>query len=83
MNNKGILIFLSVTLVIVLGGFGYMLSTNILKSDIPAERSIKKLEQLSESTEIDDIEQDLIETDLADLDKELADIDDVFASLEE
>jgi hypothetical protein len=82
MNNKTLMIFFGVVLFIVLGSLGYLLSSNLLKSDIPTERAITRYEQMSDSTEIVDIEKDVISTDFSDLDKELVDIDKELNSVE-
>lgn len=74
MNNK-LVISLLALLVIVLAGFAYVLSSNTLESTKTFEREITKVEESSESNEVDDIEMDLSETDVDNVDKELSDIE--------
>lgn len=73
MKNKGILVLLSI-LVIVLGFFSYLISSNKLTSpvNITYEKDIQKIEDVSKSDDLDDIEYDLDNTDLENIDTELA-----------
>jgi len=60
---------------LVLGSGAYLLSSGKLVSNAPYEKEITNLETLSSSNETSDIEQDLQNTDLNDIDKELGDIE--------
>lgn len=72
MKSKGILVLLSI-LVIVLGFFAYLISSNKLTSPVNVvyEKDIQKIEDVSESDDLDDIEYDLDNTDLENIDTEL------------
>lgn len=73
MKSKGILVLLSI-LVIVLGFFAYLISSNKLTSPVNVvyEKNIQKIENVSKSDDLDDIEYDLDNTDLENIDTELA-----------
>ena len=72
MKNKGILVLLSI-LVIVLSFFAYLISSNKLTSsvDVAYKNEIQKMENVSDSDSLDDIEKDLDDTDLDSIDAEL------------
>lgn len=74
MKNKGILVLLSL-LIIVLGFFAILISSNKLTSSTKYESDIKKIETVSNSDELSDIEKDLNETNLDTIDVELAQIE--------
>lgn len=74
MKKKGIIALLAI-LALVLGIFAYLFSTNTLVSPIKYEKELAKVEQMSDSDDISDIEKDLEETDLDNLDSELSDIE--------
>lgn len=77
-SRKNFIIFLSAILVV---GFAYMaltLTQQSLKTKRTlsvAEKEILQIKEQSTSDELEDIEKDLIETDLIDIDKELQDIE--------
>lgn len=72
MKSKGILVLLSI-LVIVLGFFAYLISSNKLASPVNVvyEKNIQEIEDVSKSDDLDDIEYDLDNTDLENIDTEL------------
>lgn len=75
MTNKLVISLLAI-LVIVLGVFGYVVSSNKSFTETKSyEREITKVETISESNDIDTIEADLNETDLDNLDQELSSIE--------
>ena len=74
MKEKRLVLVLAAILVIVLGATSYLLASGKLTSRIPSESAIRDMELQSDSDEIEAIEQDVTDTDLEDLDKELADI---------
>ena len=73
MKNKGIIVLLSI-LVLLLALIGYLVSTKTLVSPVRYEREIAKVETVSNSDEVVDIEKDLNETELDNLDTELLNI---------
>lgn len=75
MTNKLVISLLAI-LVIVLGFFGYVVSTNKSFTETKTfEREITKVETISETDDIDSIETDLNATDLDGLDQELTSIE--------
>lgn len=70
MKNKGIISLLAI-LALVLGVFAYFLSTGYLKSDKSIDRELSKVENVSTSDEVADIETDLNATDLNNIDAEM------------
>jgi len=77
MKSKGTIVLLSI-FVIVFGFFAYLISSNRLISPVKFERDIQKVEKVSDSDELVDIEKDLNETDLDSIDLELAQIENEF-----
>lgn len=73
MKNK-LVISLLAMLVIVLGFFAIVMSSKDVAFPKKYERQITKVEQTSDSDDVDAIEKDLEETDLDNLDNELVDI---------
>lgn len=74
MTNKLVISLLAI-LVIVLGLFGYVISSNKSLTDTKSfEREITKVETISKSDDINTIETDLNQTDLNNLDQELSSI---------
>lgn len=75
MKNKLVISLLAI-LVIVLGVLGYVISSNkSLTETKNFEREITKVETVSETDDIDSIEEDLKATDLDNLDQELSSIE--------
>lgn len=79
MKINRLVIILAAALLIVLGLGSYLLATDQLTSILPFQTSIRNTETLSDSDEIEDIEDDLEETDIEEVDDELDDIDDELA----
>ena len=73
MKNKLVISLLAV-LVIVLGVFAVVMSSRDVIFPKKYESQITKLENTSDSNEVDSIEKDLEDTDLDNLDSELSDI---------
>lgn len=73
MKNKLVISLLAV-LVIVLGFFAIVMSSKDVSFPKKYEKQISKVEQTSDSDDVDAIEKDLDETDFESLDIELADI---------
>lgn len=71
MNSKGIIVLL-VILVLVLGVVAYLFSSNTLVSPAKYEKEIVKVETMSESDNVSDIEDDLDATEFDNLDAELS-----------
>ncbi len=71
--NKLVMI-LAGALLVVLGVVSYLLSSGKLTSEVPFQTSLKNTEVQSDSDEIPAIEEDLNDTNLQELDKELDDI---------
>ena len=71
--NKYTLIFLASILVVGLGIMAYSLSKS-KTVEIP-KNEIKQIKTLSESTELESIENDLTDTNVSDLDNELSKIE--------
>ena len=77
-SRKNFIIFLAAILVV---GFAYMALTLAQQSFktkrtlTVAEKEIQQINEQSTSDELEDIEKDLLETDLIDIDKELQDIE--------
>jgi hypothetical protein len=77
-SRKNFILFLAAILV---AGFAYMALTLAqqsfkTKSTLTmAEKEIQQIKEQSTSDELEDIEKDLLETDLIDIDKELQDIE--------
>lgn len=74
MKNKLVISLLAI-LALVLGIFAYLLSSNSLVSNNSYEKEIRKVETVSESDEIVDIETDLQNTELDNIDSEMEDIE--------
>lgn len=70
-TKNNFVLILTVAVIIFLGIFAY----SFYKSDIPFKREITKLKTQSSSNEVESIEQDILGTDLSDLDKELSEIE--------
>lgn len=73
LKSKNSLLILAAILVVLLAGTGYYLSKNKPLEITP--RDVTKLTTQSSSDDVDAIEKDLNQTDLADLDAELTDIE--------
>ncbi|KKQ52737.1 hypothetical protein A2865_04190 [Candidatus Woesebacteria bacterium RIFCSPHIGHO2_01_FULL_39_17] len=75
-SRKNFLIFLAAILVVALG---FMALTLAKQQKLPTtntyQREITKMQSQSDSDRVNDIENDLNETDFSDVDKELQDID--------
>lgn len=74
MSNK-LLLSLLAGLVLVLGIFAYLNFSQKIASTKVFEKEVTKIENVSESNEIDAIEEDLNQTDLENLDQELTSIE--------
>lgn len=74
MKNKGIIVLL-VLLVLILSFVSYLFSSNNLIFPAKYENEIVKIEKMSDSDEITDIENDLDATEFGNLDAELSNID--------
>lgn len=74
MKNKLTITLLAI-MVLIVSLVAYLLSSKTLISSNEFEREIVKIETVSESAEIDNIENDLNETNLDNLDTELSDIE--------
>lgn len=74
MKNRAIISLLAI-LALVLGIFAYLLSSKSLVSNNSYEAEIKRVEAVSESDEIVDIETDLENTELDNIDSEMEDIE--------
>ncbi|EKE06288.1 MAG: hypothetical protein ACD_19C00021G0020 [uncultured bacterium] len=75
MTNKSVISLLAI-LVIVLGVFGYVVSSNKSFTETKSfEREITRVENVSKSNDIESIEADLNATDLGNLDQELTSIE--------
>ncbi len=74
MNNKLVISLLAI-LVIVLGAFGYVMSSKEIASPRLYEKEITKVETTSKEDDIDSIEKDLDETDIDNIDQELPEIE--------
>jgi len=70
-DNKNFLLILAAAAIIFLSITAYYLGN----SDTAFKQEIVKLQNQSTSSEIDTIEEDLLDTDLSGLDKELSDIE--------
>lgn len=73
MKNKLVISLLAI-LVIVLGLFAIIMSSKDVAFPKKYERQITKVEQTSDSDDVESIEKDLDETDYDNLDAELVDI---------
>lgn len=74
MKNRLIISFLAI-FALVLGIFIYFLSTRSLVSEKNYKVDIQKIENVSDSDELTDIEDDLNDTDLDSIDTELINIE--------
>lgn len=76
MKNKAIISLLAI-LALVLGIFAYLLSSNSLVSNnsYKYEKELQKVEAVSGSDRIEDIETDLQNTELDNIDSEMEDIE--------
>jgi len=74
MAGKGVIALLSL-LVLVLAGVAYIFSNNMLASPAKFEKEIAKVEEISESDDVSEIEVDLDATKFDNLDAELSDIE--------
>jgi hypothetical protein len=70
-TKNNFLLILVVATITFLGIFAYF----FVNSDISFKQEVAKLKTQSSSNEIESIEQDILGTDLTDLDKELSDIE--------
>ena len=70
-TKNNFVLILAVAVIIFLGYFAYSFNS----SDITFKQDIEKLKTQSSSNEVESIEQDILGTDLSDLDKELSDIE--------
>ncbi len=70
MKNNSFISLLAI-LVIVLAFFAYLMASKGLDASKTFEREITKVESVSESNNVEDIEKDLKETDISNIDAEL------------
>ncbi len=70
-TKNNFVLILTVAVIIFLGIFAYFFSN----SDISFKQEIAKLKTQSSSNEVGSIEQDILGTDLSNLDKELSEIE--------
>lgn len=71
MKNKLVISLLAI-LVFVLGLFAYVMTNSNMGTEKNYEREITKVETISESDEVDDIESDLEDTDFENIDSEIS-----------
>lgn len=71
MKNKAVISLLAI-LTFVLGLFAIIMTDNRMATDNKYKREILKTESISQSDETESIEEDLLETDLDNLDAEMS-----------